>query len=317
MRWLVTGGAGFIGSNFVEHLLTGDDSVEVHTLDALTEPGSKANLAAVADNPHHHIHEGRIEDFELVADLLESVDVVCHFAAETHVDKSIENATPFVETNVVGTRTLLDAALEADVERFVQISTDEVYGEVQTGECEETAPLNPQNPYAATKASADLLGQSYYETHGVPVVIARPCNNLGPHQHRDKLIPKFITRAITGETLPIYGDGAHVREWIYVEDTIRAIERIARTGEPGEIYNIGSGDRRTTLDVTETIIEAVDASRDQIRFVDDRPGHDRRYAIDSGKMEGFGWEPTWQFEDAIAETVAYYTRDRSDFIAEP
>ena len=305
MRVLVTGGAGFIGSNYVRFLLENrEDSVV--TLDALTYAGSLDNLDGVLDHPRHDFVEGSICDDELIGELVADIDAVVNFAAESHVDRSIEGADSFVETNVEGTQTLLEAAVDADVDRFLQISTDEVYGQILEGTFSEDDPLNPRNPYAATKASADLLAASYQTTHDLPVLITRTCNNFGPRQHPEKLIPKFIQNAADGEELPVYGDGSNVREWIYVEDNCRALDLVLREGAVGEIYNIGSGEERTNLEVTEAILEAVGGSDDQITFVEDRAGHDQRYALETEKIERLGWEPEWSFEEGLEQTVEYY-----------
>ncbi|MFC7047212.1 dTDP-glucose 4,6-dehydratase [Halobacteriaceae archaeon GCM10025711] len=305
MQLLVTGGAGFIGSNFVHYVLDQTDH-SVVTLDALTYAGSKSNLEGVLGHPRHEFVEGDIRDEALVEELIQETDAVINFAAESHVDRSIDGAKPFVSTNVQGTQVLLDAALDAGVDRFVQISTDEVYGQILDGTFAESDPLNPRNPYAATKASADLLARSYYITHDLPVLITRSSNNFGPRQHPEKLIPKFIKRAREGKSLPLYGDGSNVREWTYVEDNCRAVATVLEEGEPGEIYNIGSGVELPNTEITKKIIEQVDASEDQIEFVDDRPGHDQRYALDTSKIEALGWEPRRSFEEGLAETIEYY-----------
>ncbi|QLC34398.1 dTDP-glucose 4,6-dehydratase [Halarchaeum sp. CBA1220] len=305
MRVLVTGGAGFIGSNFVHYLLDNHDD-EVVTLDALTYAGSLDNLEGVLEDPRHEFVEGDVRDEDLVRDLVADVDAVVHFAAESHVDRSIEGAKPFVQTNVEGTQVLLDAAKDAGVERFLQISTDEVYGQILDGTFSEDDPLNPRNPYAATKASADLLAKSFETTHDLPVVITRTCNNFGPRQHSEKLIPKFIQRASEGKSLPVYGDGSNVREWIYVEDNCRALDVVLREGAVGEVYNIGSHAEKTNLEVTEAILEAVGADDDLIEFVEDRAGHDQRYALDTEKIGALGWEPTYSFEEGLQKTVDYY-----------
>lgn len=303
---LVTGGAGFIGSNYVHHLLETFEECSVVTLDALTYAGDMKNLESVSDHPRHEFVEGNIGDESLVRELVERADVVVNFAAESHVDRSIEGAKSFVDTNVQGTRTLLEAALDTDIERFVQISTDEVYGEIEDGAFTEDDTLDPRNPYAATKAAGDLLANSYYETYGLPVTITRSSNNFGPRQHSEKLIPKFIAKASEGEPLPLYGDGSNVREWTYVTDNCRGVTAAIREGEPGEIYNIGSRDERTNLEVTRAIIDVVGASEELIEFVEDRPGHDKRYALDSGQIRELGWEPEWTFEEGLRRTVEYY-----------
>lgn len=306
MRILVTGGAGFIGSNFVHYILNEHDDIEVITLDALTYAGSRENLEGVLDDPRHKFVEGDIREQDLVTDLVADVDAVVNFAAESHVDRSIEGAKPFVSTNVQGTQTLLDAAKDADIERFLQVSTDEVYGQILDGRFAEDDPLNPRNPYAATKAGADLLAQSYRTTHDLPVVITRTCNNFGPRQHPEKLIPKFIQNAAAGEPLPLYGDGSNVREWIYVEDNCRALDLVLRDGKVGEVYNIGTHDEKTNLEVAKTILDAVGASDDLIEFVEDRAGHDQRYALETKKIEALGWNPNYSFEDALDSTVTHY-----------
>jgi dTDP-glucose 4,6-dehydratase len=305
MRLLVTGGAGFIGSNYVRHVLENRDDPVV-TLDTLTYAGSLDNLAGYEDHPRHTFVEGDIRDQELVEELMTDVDAVVNFAAESHVDRSIEGAESFVTTNVQGTQVLLDAALDADIDRFLQISTDEVYGQILDGTFSEDDKLNPRNPYAATKASADLLAKSYQATHDLPVLITRTCNNFGPRQHSEKLIPKFVQNAAAGKELPVYGDGSNVREWIYVEDNCRGIDVVLREGTPGEIYNIGSGEERTNLEVTEAILEAVGGSEDQITFVEDRAGHDQRYALEFDKLTQLGWEPSWSFEEGLEEVIKYY-----------
>ncbi|WP_276272953.1 dTDP-glucose 4,6-dehydratase [Haloarcula litorea] len=308
MRLLVTGGAGFIGSNFIHHVLEETDH-SVVTLDSLTYAGSRDNLEGVLDHPDHEFIQGDIRDRDLVSELVADIDGIVNFAAESHVDRAIDGAEPFVSTNIQGTQVLLDAALDADINRFLQISTDEVYGEISEGKFKESDPLAPRNPYAATKASADLLAQSYYTTHGLPVLITRTSNNYGPRQHSEKLIPKFIQRAAAGKSLPVYGDGSNVREWIYVEDNCRALETVLESGSVGEVYNIGSGEELTNLEVTKRILDAVGGSKDQIEFVEDRAGHDQRYAINASKTTALGWEPEWSFEDGLEATVEYYLNE--------
>lgn len=305
MRVLVTGGAGFIGSNYVHHLVENTDD-SVITLDALTYAGSKANLGPVLDHPRHEFVEGDVRNEELVDELVGRADAVVNFAAESHVDRSIRSAEPFVTTNVQGTQTLLDAATASDVERVVQVSTDEVYGEIRDGAFSEDDPLDPRNPYAATKAGADLLAKSYHTTHDLPVMITRSSNNYGPRQHPEKLVPKLITRALEGEPLPIYGDGSNVREWLYVEENCRAIDLVLREGTPGEIYNVGSGEELENVEVAKRILDVVGASYDLIEFVEDRPGHDQRYALDSEKVSALGWEPRRSFDDGLERTVEHY-----------
>lgn len=306
MHLLVTGGAGFIGSNYVRHVLATTEDVTVTTLDALTYAGNKRNLHGVLDDPRHTFIEGDIRDRELVDEYVSSADEVVNFAAESHVDRSIEGAAPFVTTNIGGTQTLLDAALDHGVDRFVQISTDEVYGEITEGYFHEDDRLTPRNPYAATKAGADLLARSYYTTHDLPVVITRSSNNYGPYQHPEKLVPKLIERATAGESLPIYGDGSNVREWIYVLDNCRAIETVRTDGAVGETYNIGSGEELTNLEVARAVVDEVGASENLIEFVEDRPGHDQRYALETSKIRELGWAPEWSFEDGLEATVEHH-----------
>jgi dTDP-glucose 4,6-dehydratase len=310
MDVLVTGAAGFIGSNFVHHLLGEHNDVNVISLDALTYAGSKDRLADVLDDPRHEFVEGDVRDHELVSELMSDVNHVVHFAAESHVDRSIEDSSPFVQTNVGGTQVLLDAAVQSDIDRFLQVSTDEVYGQILEGEFSEHDELDPRNPYAATKAGADLLAMSYERTHDLPVLITRTCNNFGPRQHPEKLIPKFIQRAAAAENLPLYGDGSNVREWIYVEDNCRALNLVLQEGSSGEIYNVGSGIEMTNREVTEMILEVVGAPKELVSYVEDRPGHDKRYALETSKIKTLGWEPTWSFEEGLRRTTSYYLNDR-------
>jgi dTDP-glucose 4,6-dehydratase len=307
MRILVTGGAGFIGSNFVRHILS-NTTDNVITVDALTYAGSRESLQGVLDHSRHDFIEGDIRDRELMFELVSDVDVVVNFAAESHVDRSIESAEPFVSTNIQGTQTLLDAARSTTIERFVQISTDEVYGEIETGKFSADDSLNPRNPYAATKAGADFLARSYFITHDVPVLITRSSNNFGPRQHPEKLIPKFLQRASEGKSLPLYGDGSNVREWTFVADNCRAIETVLRKGTIGEVYNIGSGIELQNKEIAHHILEQVDASDDLIEFVEDRPGHDIRYALETSKIRSLGWEPQISFEEGLKKTAEYYLK---------
>lgn len=309
MKLLVTGGAGFIGSNFVEYVVEETDHAVI-TLDLLTYSGSRSNLAMIKDDPQHRFVEGDIRDEEIVNKLASQTDVIVNFAAESHVDKSIEGSTKFVSTNVQGTRVLLDAALEYDHERFLQVSTDEVYGEAIEGQFTEEDKLNPRNPYAATKAAADHLVKSYHETHDLPTLITRSSNNFGPRQHHEKLIPKFIKRAKAGKSLPLYGDGQQVREWTYVSDNCRAIVEVMESGAVGEVYNIGSGTELSNIEVTRTILDKLDKSEELIEFVEDRPGHDRRYALNCKRVQTLGWEPQISFEEGIIRTINHYSSDK-------
>lgn len=305
MHILVTGGAGFIGSNFVRYLLN-ETTHDITTLDALTYAGSMGNLEGVLDHPRHEFIQGDVRDMDLVSDIVSEVDAIVNFAAESHVDRSIQDVGPFVSTNVQGTQVLLDVAQENEIDRFLQVSTDEVYGSILEGEFTESDPLKPRNPYAASKAGADLLALSYYKTHGLPVLVARSSNNYGPRQHTEKLIPKFITSAKRGRSLPVYGDGTNVREWTYVRDNCRAIELVLSDGVPGDIYNIGSNVNLQNIEVAQRVLDAVGASEDLIEFVDDRPGHDQRYALDATKIRELGWEPKWSFDEGLKRTVDFY-----------
>lgn len=305
MEILVTGGAGFIGSNYVHHLLDTTSETRITTLDNLTYAGSKENLKGAMESPRHRFVEGDINNRSLVSELVRDADIVVNFAAESHVDRSIQNASPFVESNISGTQTLLDSVVEHGIDRYIQMSTDEVYGEIESGSFSESAQLNPRNPYAATKAGADLMTQSYHTTHDIPAIIVRASNNFGPRQHPEKLIPKLIRRASSGESLPLYGDGSNVREWLYVSDTCRAIETVREQAEPGETYNIGSGFELTNLEVARRVLDALDRSEDLISFVEDRPGHDQRYALDSTKIRELEWRPTTSFNEGLSKTIQF------------
>jgi dTDP-glucose 4,6-dehydratase len=305
MRILVTGGAGFIGSHFVEYVLNTTE-YEVTTIDTLTYSGDRENLQRANQDDRHKFIEGDIRNENLVEKLLETADVVVNFAAETHVDRSITDSSKFVSTNIEGARVLLAKAVTADIDTFLQISTDEVYGEVLKGTASEKDPLSPRNPYAATKAGADHLARSYYVTHNLPVVITRSSNNFGPRQHPEKVIPKFIEKATNGEQLTIYGDGSNIREWIYVKDNCSAILTALEKGTPGEIYNIGSGDKLTNVEMAKAIISELGIAKDHLTFVEDRPGHDQRYALDTEKMRSLGWETNWTFTEGLRKTINFY-----------
>jgi dTDP-glucose 4,6-dehydratase len=304
MEILVTGAAGFIGSNYVRLLLETTDAT-ITSVDALTYAGDRSKLP---DHDRLQFVQGNITDRELAADLVAAADQIVNFAAESHVDRSIDGASSFVRSNVEGVATLLDACVDHGIDQFVQISTDEVYGEIPQGKFHEGDKLTPRNPYAATKAGADLLAHSYHVTHDVPVVITRSSNNYGPRQHTEKLIPKLIRRASAGEPLPIYGDGSNVREWTYVVDNCRAVERVRSEGTPGETYNIGSGVERTNLEIAEAVCDTVGADRDLIEFVEDRPGHDQRYAVDTTRIGKLDWEPTVPFSEGLQRTVEFYLK---------
>jgi dTDP-glucose 4,6-dehydratase len=306
---LVTGGCGFIGSNFVRHLLTSRPDVALINLDSLTYAGNPANLADLAGHPRYRFVKGDIADRDLVRQVIgEGVGGVIHFAAESHVDRSIHDATPFVRTNVLGTQVLLDASREFGVERFIHVSTDEVYGSLgPEGFFTETSPLTPNSPYAASKAAADLLVLSYAHTHGVPAIVTRCSNNYGPYQFPEKLIPLFIRNLLADRPVPVYGDGGQVRDWLHVHDHCVAVELVWRYGRVGEVYNIGGRCEKTNLELTHLLLDLLGKPRTLIQHVKDRPGHDRRYAIDPAKIESeLGWRPAVRFERGLRETIAWY-----------
>ncbi len=309
---LVTGGAGFIGSNFVRWAHATRPDWRITTLDKLTYAGRLENLAEVMASPRHRFVRGDIADPAAAGPLVRQSEIVVHFAAETHVDRSILSAGDFLRTDVIGTFVLLEAAREAKALRcFVQVSTDEVYGSVTTGQSRETDELRPRNPYAASKAGADRLAYSYWATYGVPVVITRASNNYGPHQFPEKIIPLFVTNALDGRPLPLYGDGQYVRDWLHVEDHCRALDLLVTRGEPGEVYNIGGGNEVTNLDLTHRILALLDRPASLITKVADRPGHDRRYALDTSKLRASGWRPEVSFDAGLAATVAWYRAHES------
>ncbi|MBI1875740.1 MAG: dTDP-glucose 4,6-dehydratase [Acidobacteria bacterium] len=307
VKVLVTGGAGFIGSNFVRYALDRHRDWHVTTLDKLTYAGRLENLEGVLDDPRHRFVRGDIADRDLAAPLVVDADLVVHFAAETHVDRSILNAGDFITTDVFGTFVLLEAARQAPrLKRFIQISTDEVYGNVADGASRETDELRPRNPYSASKAGADRLAYSYWATYQVPVVVTRASNNYGPYQFPEKVIPLFITNAIEGLSLPLYGDGLNVRDWLHVRDHCRALDLLIERGQSGEVYNIGGGNEVRNLDLTRRILRLLGRPEHLIRPVPDRPGHDRRYCLDTTKLTSIGWRPETDFADGLAETVKWY-----------
>jgi dTDP-glucose 4,6-dehydratase len=303
---LVTGGAGFIGSNFVQHIMARHADCSVTVLDALTYAGNIENLAPVIDDDRFTFIEGTITEPAVVGEAMHGCDAVFNFAAETHVDRSIQEAGSFIETDVLGTYTLLRVATEVGIKRFVQISTDEVYGSTAGAEFTETSPLKPGNPYSASKSGGDLMCQAFVNTFGLPVVVTRSSNNFGPYQHVEKFIPLFITNTIEGKDLPLYGDGLHRRDWIYVEDNCTALEIIGTKGTVGEVYNVAAGASRANLDVAENILDILGAPRSRVVRVEDRKGHDRAYEMDSSKLRKLGWKPVHRFEEALEKTVAWY-----------
>lgn len=316
MRLLVTGGAGFIGSAFVRRALQGREpslhDAEVVVLDKLTYAGNEANLAPVADAPRLRFVKGDIADGRLVRDLTDGVDAVVHFAAESHVDRSIVGADPFVVTNVVGTQILLQAALDAGVDRFVHISTDEVYGSIASGSWSERDPLEPNSPYSASKASSDLLARAYARTYGMDVRITRCSNNYGPYQYPEKVIPLFVTNLLDGRQVPLYGDGLNVRDWLHVDDHCRGVALVLEQGRAGEIYNIGGGTELTNRELTGRLLEALGADWSMVCPVADRKAHDRRYSLGWSKLrDELGYEPEVPFDEGLADTVRWYADNRS------
>ena len=309
---LVTGGAGFIGSNFVRWAHERHPDWRITTLDKLTYAGRLENLQSVMDSPRHRFVKGDIGDRNVSAPLVRESDVVINFAAETHVDRSLMAAGEFIQTDVHGTFVLLEAAREAArLRRFIQISTDEVYGSVPEGHSRETDELKPRNPYSASKAGADRLAYSYWATYNVPVVITRASNNYGPNQFPEKVIPLFITNAIDNRSVPLYGDGLNVRDWLHVEDHCAGVDLLVDRGVNGEVYNIGGGNEVTNIDLTRRILSLVGRPESLIAPVADRPGHDRRYALDTSKLRGLGWAPQADFESGLASTVEWYRENES------
>lgn len=309
---LVTGGAGFIGSCFIRHLLKKYNDYNVINLDALTYCGNLLNLKDIEDNSHYIFEKGNICDKKLVRELIKKSDYVVNFAAESHVDNSISNPEIFIETNVKGTLNLLQACKEIGIERYLQVSTDEVYGTLgKTGYFYETSPIQPNSPYSASKASADLLTRAYYETYGLPVLITRCSNNYGPYQYPEKLIPFFISKLLKGEKVPVYGDGLNVRDWLYVYDHCEAIDTVLHNGKTGEVYNIGGHNEKTNLEITKLILDTMGKDECSIEYVKDRLGHDRRYAISNDKITSeLGWKPSITFEEGIKLTIDWYLNNQ-------
>lgn len=316
MKLLVTGGAGFIGSNYVRQVLNGaykdSNKYEIIVLDSLTYAGNLANLDPISANPKFSFVHGNILDTDLVTDLVSSVDAVVHFAAESHVDRSISGASEFIMTNVVGTFTLLEAARISNLGKFVHVSTDEVYGSISQGSWDEECPLLPNSPYSASKASSDLLVRSYGRTHKLNVVTTRCSNNYGPYQYPEKVIPLFVSNLIDGLKVPLYGEGDNVRDWLHVDDHCDGIHKVLEGGRSGEIYNIGGGTELTNKELTGLLLEACDASWDRVNRVEDRKGHDLRYSVDVSKISNeLGYEPRVDFKQGLAETVLWYRENRS------
>lgn len=303
---LVTGCAGFIGSNFVRFLINKYSDYKIINLDALTYAGNRENLNDLEGNSNYQFYHGNILDKSLVEELVQNADAIINFAAETHVDRSIQEAGSFIHTDVVGTYTLLEAAKKYKIKRFIQISTDEVYGSIEKGSFTEGSNLMPNSPYSASKASADLLVRSYFKTFGIPAIITRSSNNFGPYQYPEKIIPLFITNAMDNLPLPLYGDGKNVRDWIYVLDNCEAIDVVLQKGEPGKIYNIGAGNEVPNIEITEMILKKLNKPNSLIKPVPDRPAHDRRYSLDCSKIHKLGWKSNFNFEDALDNTIKWY-----------
>ena len=313
MKLLVTGGAGFIGSCFIRHVLDTHVEYEIINLDKFTYAGNIENLNDVKDDKRYTFIKGDICDKNLVNEIMENVDCVVNFAAESHVDRSIEGPEIFIETNVKGTLNLLQSALKNKIQRYLQVSTDEVYGSLGSeGYFYETTPLSPNSPYSASKAGADMLVRAYFETYKMPNLITRCSNNYGPYQYPEKLIPFFITKLLKGEKVPVYGDGLNVRDWLYVYDHCEAIDTVLNKGREGEVYNIGGHNEKTNLEITKLILDAMGKDEGSIEYVKDRLGHDRRYAIANDKIQNeLGWEPKIKFEDGIKLTIDWYLKNQA------
>ncbi len=308
MKLLITGGLGFIGSNFVHYILKKYPNYQVINLDKMTYAGNPENLKDVENDQRYKFVKGDICDKELVNDLVskEKPDVIINFAAETHVDRSILEPDAFIKTDIFGTHTLLEAVRNYGIKKYVQISTDEVYGSIEKGLFTEQSDLKPNSPYSASKTGADLLVRAYFKTYELPILITRSSNNYGPWQYPEKLIPLFITNLIEGKKVPVYGDGLNVRDWLYVLDNCSGIDLVLHKGKVGEIYNIGADNEKTNKEITEIILKGLGKDESSIEYVKDRPGHDRRYALDSTKLKKLGWKPEYNFDQAMKETIEWY-----------
>ena len=309
MKILVTGGAGFIGSNYIRMMFNKNPNIEITNLDKLTYAGNAENLRNITNKGYNFI-KGDICDPEILEKAMEGIDAVIHFAAESHVDRSISDSLMFVTTNMVGTNTLLNSALDSDITRFVHVSTDEVYGSIEEGSVTEEDILEPSSPYSSSKAGSDLLALSYHTTYGLPVTVTRCTNNFGPYQYPEKFIPLFITNLMEGKQVPVYGTGLNVRDWIYAEDHCSGIDFVHRHGQEGEIYNIGGGNELTNLEITHRILDLLGKDESMIRYVEDRKGHDLRYSLDCTKLHNMGWKPEYDFDTALESTVQWYIENR-------
>jgi len=309
MNILVTGGLGFIGSNFIRHMLN-KNHCQIINLDKVTYCANFENLKDAEKNANYKFVKGDICDKNIVGKLVKKVDVIINFAAETHVDRSITAPGDFIKTDVFGTYVLLEAARKFNIKKYIQISTDEVYGSIRKGSFKETDSLNPSSPYSASKASADHLVSSYFDTYGLPILITRSSNNFGPNQYPEKLIPLFITNLLDGKKIPVYGDGLNVRDWVYVLDNCEAVNLVLDKGKTGEIYNIGGGNEKTNIEIARALLKELGKEKSFIEFVKDRMGHDKRYSLDCSKLRGLGWKPRYNFDQAIESTIGWYKENQ-------
>ncbi len=310
MKLLITGGAGFIGSNFIRYILGKYPEYQIINLDKLTYAGNLDNVSDILDNPNYSFVEGDITNKKLVDELGEKVDVIINFAAETHVDRSIDDSTPFLTTNIIGTQILCESALKHKHERYIQVSTDEVYGDIEEGEFTEESQLKPSSPYSASKAAGDMLVLADMRTYGLPALISRCSNNYGRYQFPEKIMPFFIKKLLAGDKVPLYGDGSNIRDWLHVTDHCRAIDLILHKGKIGEIYNVGANNEHSNLEITKRMLKILDLPEDRIEFVADRLGHDIRYAIDATKLrDDLGWKPSVDFEEGFRDTVEWYKQN--------